>query len=185
MAVTYSKCLDCERPMVSWHNFRRMDERERAALKLGGGTFHKQRGLCSACVGRRRRRSAELPPKISDGGRRTMPTECTVCGFELVRKDEWQTMTIPQKQEARANGRNLHQGHGWCARCYHRGGKPRVQLRLEEVIEESEHLFEAGTSVDEVANRLGIKRNTLADAFLRGRRKGLTQRQVPWERKTA
>lgn len=70
-----------------------------------------------------------------------------------------------------------------CAARYHRKRRGQIERKtwkLEDLIEEAEHLFKDGSRPQEVASRLGVNRVTLVNAYQKARLQGLTKRKLTY-----
>lgn len=113
-------------------------------------------------------------------------SECIACGVGLISKYEWDYKMGPRERQA--TRMRPHGGKQRCVKCYNTYywcPEGRKTWKLADLIEEAEHLFSYGASADEVANRLNLKRNSLATAFKRGRDRGLTERRVSFRKVAA
>ena len=68
-----------------------------------------------------------------------------------------------------------------CNPCQIRDGQPRRRWPLAALIDEAEFLFSYKMETDRVAAQLGIRTNSLAQAYYRARKRGLTTRRVPFD----
>lgn len=76
----------------------------------------------------------------------------------------------------RCNNRRRLEARGLCSACYTtatRGGQladyPRTYWRTADLLEEHDFLARQGMSLDEIADRLGLKPHTVYDAVTRRR----------------
>ena len=106
---------------------------------------------------------------------------CVICGAKLVRWRAIRDMGPEKWAELKAEGCRRLCTKTSCNPCKKRGGKPRQRWQLDALLEEAEFLFGYGMSADRVAARLGLKTNSLAQAYLRARKRGLTTRRVPFD----
>ena len=114
---------------------------------------------------------------------------CAICGSELVTADDWLALSDDARTAARIAGKRRMGARGLCSPDYEHvrvyepdrlADYPTEHYTIGELLEEAEHLFADGVNPPEVARRLGLKLNSLADTYRRARAKGLTTRYVPW-----
>lgn len=104
---------------------------------------------------------------------------CTNCLIGLVASRTWRAWSLEERRES---GKREKCGEH-CSACYHRrrrGQLERKTWKLEDLLEEAEHLFKDGSRPQEVASRLGVNRVTLVNAYQRGRVKGITTRKLTY-----
>jgi hypothetical protein len=101
---------------------------------------------------------------------------CEDCGADLISYREWEL--LPPSERA---GKRQQCGP-CCRRCYDRRRRPRTTWPLRDLIEEAEFLFVGGATVDSVAFRLGLKRESLVRQYKRAHERGLTDRILDYRR---
>ena len=107
--------------------------------------------------------------------------ECEACGATLVRWRDIVAMGPEEWAQRKTEGCRRMCTKTSCNPCQKRGGRPRSSWPLALFIEEAEFLMEQGLGHHEVAQKLGVQRNTLSRNFDRAHRRGLTTRRIPYQ----
>jgi len=110
---------------------------------------------------------------------------CVDCSIELVPIRLWRSWTPEQREQSGCRGAAGEQ----CQHCYREdmrhGRRTRHTWKLEELIEEADFLLDGGAHKADVARRLGLKYDSLVRAYKRGRERGLTTRQMSYDKELA
>jgi hypothetical protein len=111
---------------------------------------------------------------------------CKGCGRGLLPEKQWLAIPLAVRRRIR-KGWARHVSRGLCMNCYAKAladdtllDHPRAYNQRDEMLEEVQHLREAGESWPEVARRLGVKQQSLAKNFARWRQQGHTDIYVPY-----
>jgi hypothetical protein len=114
-------------------------------------------------------------------------THCRSCQAKLIIQRVWRGMTAEERQAARDAGFGEHRARSLCATCHEFHTKhgtlidfERETRPIDELIEEVDHMAIDGVTPEQMAARLGMTLKSLAKSFDRARKKGLTDRYIPW-----